>query len=82
MTGGGMGYCAIPLQPVRPAYTGRRFITPYGAPWDLPNYGLSPYTTTLTREDKIKYLKELAESMREDLKEIEQRIKNFEAKES
>jgi hypothetical protein len=77
-----MGYCAVPLQPVWPAYAGRGFVTPYGVPWDLPNYGLSPYATTLDREDKLEYLEELAESMREDLKEIEQRIKNYKARES
>lgn len=82
MTGGGMGYCAIPLHPVWPAYASRRFATPYGPSRELPYYGLSPFTTTIAREDEFEYLKELAQSMREDLKEIEQRIQNLESKES
>ncbi len=78
MTGGGRGFCAVPL---RPAYAGRGFHTPYAAPWGAPYYGAPPYTPQVPREEELDYLKGLSQSMRNDLEEIEARIQQIGSKE-
>ena len=77
MTGGGRGFCAIPLRPV---YAGMGFHMPYAAPWGIPYYRASPFTPRITREEELDYLKSLAQSMRDDLKEIEARLQQIEGK--
>ena len=82
MTGGGRGFCAIPLRPAWPAYAGMglHIPYPYAAPWGTPYYGTPPFAPQITREGELCYLKSLTQSMRDDIKEIETRIREIESK--
>ncbi|MFC1958051.1 DUF5320 family protein [Chloroflexota bacterium] len=80
MTGGGRGFCAVPLRSAWPAYTGRGFAVPYAAPLGMSYYGVPAFTPQITREEELEYLQGLAQSMREDLKEIEGKIQQIESK--
>ena len=80
MTGGGRGFCVIPLHPAWPTYAKRRFATPYAASWGAPYYGVPSFTPQTAKEDELDYLKGLAQSMKEDLEKIEQQIKKIESK--
>jgi uncharacterized protein DUF5320 len=64
MTGGGRGFCAIPM--------------PYATPRGTPYYGSPPLMPEMAREEELDYLKGLAQSMRNDLKEIETRLQEIE----
>jgi len=78
MTGGGRGFCAIPLWQ---GYAGTGSQMPYAAPWSTPYYRTPPLTPELTREEELNYLKGLAQSLRKDLEEIETRVQEIEGKE-
>ena len=78
MTGGGRGFCAIPLWP---GYTGMGSHMPYSMSWSTPYDRTPPFTPAVTREEELDYLKGLAQSMREDLQEIEKRVQEMEGKE-
>jgi hypothetical protein len=80
MTGGGRGFCAVPLRPALPAYAGMGFHMPYVATPRMPYYGVPSFAPEIAREEEFGYLKGLAESMREYLKEIEERIQQIESK--
>jgi hypothetical protein len=80
MTGGGRGFCAIPLRSASPVYAGMRFRAPYTLPWGIPYYGALPFVPQITRQEELDYLKSLAQSMREDLEELETRIQKIEAR--
>jgi hypothetical protein len=80
MTGGGRGFCAVPLRPAWPAYAGTGFAMPYAAPWGLPYYGVPSFAPEIAREEELEYLQGLAQSMRDDLKEIEEKIQQIESK--
>ena len=83
MTGGGRGFCAIPLPSPRPAYAGTGFHMPYpyGAPWGMPYRGSPPFVPQITQEEELDYLKGLAQSVRDNLKDIEMRIQQIDSKE-
>jgi hypothetical protein len=51
---------------------------PYTAPWGMPYRGASPFSPVISREGELDYLKGLARSMNDDLKEIETRIQEIE----
>ena len=81
MTGGGRGFCAVPLPMAWPTYSGRGAYHPYGVPWGTPYYGAGPTTPSavpfapqMTREQELDFLKSEAEALREQLKELEARI--------
>ena len=80
MTGGGRGFCAIPLRPAWPAYAGMGFHMPYAAPRGESYYGAPPFVPQVSREEELDYLKGLTQSMRDDLKKIETRIQQIESK--
>jgi len=80
MTGGGRGFCAVPLRPAWLAYARRGFATPYAAPWGIPYGGAYPFGPEIAPEEELDHLKGLAQSMREDLREIEERIQQIESK--
>jgi hypothetical protein len=69
MTGGGRGFCTVPLHRTWPAYAA----TP-----GYPYYGVPSFTPGTGREEEREYLKGLARSLRADLKEIEARIQQIE----
>lgn len=73
MTGGGRGFCAVPLHPAWLAYAGMGFSMPYVAPRGIPYYGVPSFAPQIAREEELGYLKGLAQSMREDLKKIEEK---------
>jgi hypothetical protein len=81
MTGGGRGFCAAPLRAVWPGYAWRRGYMPYphAVPRGMPYYGASPFSPAISREGELDYLKGLAQSMSDDLKEIEARIQEIES---
>ena len=81
MTGGGRGFCATPLRAAWPGYArmGRYMPYPYAAPWGMPYRGASPFSPEISRGGEIDYLKGLAQSMSDGLKEIEARIQKIES---
>jgi len=80
MTGGGRGFCTISLRSAWPAYAERGFHTPYAATWGVPYYRAPTFTPQIIQEKELDYLKNLAKSMKNDLKEIEARIQQIESK--
>ena len=80
MTGRGRGFCVVPLRPAWPAYAGKGFAMPYAAPRGIPYYGAPAFAPGMGREEELDYLRGLAQSMREELKEIEERIQKIEGK--
>jgi hypothetical protein len=80
MTGGGRGFCAVPLRSAWPAYAGMGFYAPYTPPRGMPYYGALPFAPQTSRQEEFDYLKNLAQSMRANLEDIETRIKELEAK--
>ena len=80
MTGGGRGFCAVPLPATWPAYVGR---VPY-PPYDVPYYGAGPaapgavpFAPQMTREQELDFLKNQAQAMRGHLEQIEARIQEL-----
>lgn len=69
MTGGGRGFCAIPLRPAWPAYASPS----YGA------YGFGAFAPRMTREQELELLKSESQALREELKGLESRIKQLSA---
>ena len=79
MTGGGRGFCAVPLHPAWPAYASARFPMTYAAPKDMPYYRARSFGTEISREEELSYLKRLSQSMKLDLEELEERIQKLES---
>jgi hypothetical protein len=80
MTGGGRGFCS-------PRGTGAA-LRPYGfrrrAPYAFPyygGYGSGPLAPRMTREQEMEFLRNQAQAIRDELKEIEARIQQIESKE-
>lgn len=78
MTGGGRGFCAIPLQPRWPTYAGTRFYRPYTTPYQGA-YGFGPFAPGMNREQELESLKKESQALREGLKELETRIAQLSA---
>ena len=72
MTGGGRGFCAIPLHAAWQAYTGRRGSA-------IPYYGVPSFAPEIVRGEELEYLKRLTQSLREELREIEGRMQQIES---
>ena len=84
MTGGGRGFCAVPLPAARPAYMGRVAYPSYGVPWGTPYYGAGPatpgavpFTPQMIRDQELDFLKNQAQAMRGQLEQIETRIQQL-----
>ena len=84
MTGGGRGFCALPLPPAQPTYGGGGAYPPYGVPWGMPYYGAGPtapgagpFVPQMTREQELDFLKNQAQVMRGHLEQIETRIQKL-----
>jgi len=52
---------------------------PYAAPWGTPYYGTPSFSPETARQGEFEYLKGLAQSLRDDLNDIEARIKQVES---
>jgi hypothetical protein len=84
MTGGGRGFCAIPLSGSWPTYLGRGAYPPYGVPSGMPYYGAwsttpsaVPSAPQMTHEEELDFLKNQAQAMRGQLEQIEARIQQL-----
>jgi len=84
MTGGGRGFCAVPLPQTWPAYMGRAAYPPYGVPQGMPYYGAGPATPgavpfapQMTGEQERDFLKNEVQAMRERLEQIGARIQEL-----
>jgi len=67
MTGGGRGFCAVPLPVNWPISGGRAVYHPYGL----------PFVPQVTREQELDFLKTQAQAMREQLKHIDNQIQQL-----
>ena len=74
MTGGGRGFCAVPLPAAWPTYMGAGVYRSYGAP------GAMPFAPPMTREQELDFLKTQAQGMRGQLEQIEARIEQLGSK--
>ena len=84
MTGGGRGFCALPLPPAQPTYGGGGAYPPYGVPWGMPYYGAvpnapsaGPFVPQMSREQELGFLKNQARAMRGHLGQIETRLQKL-----
>jgi len=80
MTGGGRGFCS----PWGIGASRRAYGIPRGGGYSYPYYatgsfvpGAMPYAPQISREQEFGFLKQQAEAMRAELKEIEARIKEL-----
>jgi hypothetical protein len=80
MTGGGRGFCALPFPRPLPAQVRRKFTVPYAMPLGIPYYEVSSSLAKTFREEQLDYFKDLAMSMRKNLREVEERIHQLENK--
>lgn len=70
MTGGGRGFCSPwGIGVARTVYTRR---APYAYPYRV--HGIAPFAPPITREQEMEFLKNEAQAMREELKELETEI--------
>ena len=80
MTGGGRGFCAVPLPAAWPTYSGRGAYPPYGAPYygaGPAALGAVPFAPQMTREQELGFLKNQAQAMRGQLEQIDARIQKL-----
>jgi len=84
MTGGGRGFCAVPLPMAWPTYGGRGAYPPYGVPRGMPYYGAEsaalravPFAPQVTREQELDFLKNQVQTMRGHLEQIEARMQEL-----
>ena len=84
MTGGGRGFCVVPLTAAGPAYGGRGAYPPYGALRGRSYHvagskvpGAVPFASQMTRERELDFLKTQAQAMRGHLEQIEARIQEL-----
>ena len=84
MTGGGRGFCAVPLPAAWPTYSGRGAYPSYGVPWASPYYGAGPTAPSavpsapqMTRDQELDFLKNQAQAMRGHLEQIEARVQEL-----
>ena len=71
MTGGGRGSCSPwGIRTARPYGLPRR--APYAYPYRL--HGIAPFAPPMTREQEMEFLKNEAQAMRDELKELETEI--------
>ena len=59
MTGGGRGFCAVPLRTAWPSYATRGFSAPYNAPWGIPFSGAPSFAPAIARGEELEYMKDL-----------------------
>jgi hypothetical protein len=88
ITGGGRGFCVVPLSPSSPTYTKKEGYSPtYGEPGSTPYYGTRqstadavPFASQMTRKQELNLIKNQAQAMRRQLEQIETRIQQLENK--
>jgi hypothetical protein len=88
ITGGGRGFCVVPLSPSSPTYMERGNYPPtYGVPGSTPYYGtrqntpgVVPFASQMTCTEELDFLKKQAQAMRRQLEQIEAKIQQLENK--
>lgn len=78
MTGGGRGFCAVPVRRSLPGFGWRRPAVPYSGSFYRPYPRYSPWSPDAIRREELEYLKETARSLNNDIRNIEERIKTLE----
>ena len=71
MTGGGRGFCAVPLPAAWPTYMETGAYRSYGVPW------AAPFVPPMTHEQELDFLKNQSQAMRGQLEQIEARIQQL-----
>jgi hypothetical protein len=79
MTGWGRGYCAMLLPRSSTAFTAGIAYKPYLGRWVAPYYGIPSFAPRMPREQELEFLKSEAQALREELKELENRIAQLSA---
>jgi len=80
MTGGGRGFCAVPLSAAWSTYSGRGAYPLYGVPYygaGPATPGAMPFAPQMTREQELDFLKNQAQAMRGHLEQIETRMQEL-----
>jgi hypothetical protein len=73
MTGGGRGFCTVKLPPA---------LSVYGSGYmPIPYYRMNPFLPGITPREELDYLKGLSQSLKGDLREIEEKIQKLTNKE-
>jgi hypothetical protein len=88
ITGGGRGFCVVPLSPHSPTYTEKGDYPPtYGVPGSTPYYGTRQgtagavsFASQMTRKQELDFLKNQAQAMSRQLEQIEARTQQLENK--
>jgi len=86
ITGGGRGFCVVPLSLGSPTYKGD-YPPTYGVPGSTSYYGTRqgtagavPFASQMTRKQELDYLKNQAQALIGQLEQIEARIQQLENK--
>ena len=70
----------------QPAQAGQAPYSPYGIPWSMPYYGAAPapskmpFASQMTKEQELDFLRGQAETIKEQLKQIDVRMHELEVK--
>jgi hypothetical protein len=72
MTGGGRGFCAVPLPAAWSTYMGTGAYRSYGVPWAVP------FAPQMTREQELETLRAQSQALGQQLSEIQRRIEELE----
>lgn len=73
MTGGGRGFCRPRGAGFARSTYGFRRRAPFASPY-YGAYGLGPFAPQMTHEQELEFLKTESQALREELKELEDRI--------
>jgi len=86
MTGGGRGFCAVPVPVNWSTYRGRATYPSYGVPCGMPYYrtrysnpNTTPFVSQIPHEQELDFLRNQAQAMREQLKQINNRVQQLES---
>jgi hypothetical protein len=89
ITGGGRGFCVVPISPSSPIYTEKGDYRHTDVPMSKPYYGARqntpgavPYASKMTRKQELDFLKEQYQAMRRQLEHIEKRTQRLQNKRS
>ena len=86
ITGGGRGFCVVPLSPSSPTYREKvGYLPTYDVRRVMPFYGAEPSTvgavpfaSQMTRKQELNFIKNQAQALRGQLEQIEARIQQLE----
>ena len=73
MTGGGRGFCAMPLPGSWP-----RYVTPWGMPYYAAGMPATPFAPQMSKEQELDFLKGQTEALKGQLEQIDVRTQELE----